>query len=113
MQARTLAIRTFKTSTNSNFSITQAALNAQPSTFAESSDLFFSCDDHSAAAAQREYRPLTLALDSLLAKAGANFGLEVTSTLMMTTPPVATEAHQEAMSYKFNLLLARGSSFSH
>ena len=79
----------------------------------DSSDLFFACDDKSARAAAKDLRFVSVALDSFLAKAGSNFELEVNFTRMSTMPPAQLEEGSDVSSYRFNLLLARGASFSH
>ncbi len=109
-QVRTMAIRTLQTSASSKISGVQTATSVKSQMVTNSSDLFFACDDHSAAAAEKDLRHFTEALDSFLAKAGSNFELELTTTRMVTSQPVVAE--QEKMSYNFNLLLARGASFS-
>ena len=114
-QARTLsAIRALHTSSNANAGLKSQsnARNTVANRAMDSSDLFFACDDQSASSAAKDLRFVSVALDSFLAKAGSNFEVEITFTRMSTMPPVEVYEGAEAMSYKFNLLLARGASFS-
>jgi hypothetical protein len=75
-----------------------------------SSDMFFPCGEDAASAAEKDFKQVTNAIESLLRRAGSNFELEITSThLMMQEQPRLTEL--ETSSYNYNLLLARGASF--
>jgi hypothetical protein len=52
----------------------------------ESSDIFFSCDESAASASTKDLQHLSVALDSLLKKAGSNFELGITSTKVTMSP---------------------------
>ena len=111
LQVRTAAVRALQTSAYTRIVTSPSpSSNVQSKRVTDSSDLFFACDDQSASAAAKDLHHVSAAINSFLAKAGSNFELEITSTLLMTSP--SAEVSAETTSYNFNLLLARGASFS-
>ena len=113
MQFRPVAIRSFQTSSSAKVPIVHSSSSLIESrTATDSCDLFFPCGDQSASAAAKDFQRLSVAFNSFLSKFGTNFELEVTSTLLMTAPPVEGTS-LDSVSYKYNLMLSRGASFSH
>ena len=107
------SFRKFQTSSTANVeSFHSSSSIIESRTATDFSDLFFPCGDQSASAAAKDFHNLSATFESLLTKLGTNFELEVTSTLLMTAPPVEGTS-LDSVSDKYNLMLARGASFSH
>ena len=108
------SFRKFQTSSTADVeSFHSSSSIIESRTATDFSDLFFPCGDQSASAAAKDFHNLSSTFESLLTKLGTNFELEVTSTLLMTVPPVSDEISQEARSHQYNMvLLARGGPLS-
>ena len=78
------------------------------------SDLFFSCEHETPAttlAKSQDMKLMSSVLESFLAKAAGNFELEISSTRVMTSE--VAEVTRKSPAHSFELMLARGASFSH
>ena len=104
MQVRTNTVRiVLRTQARANVDAALKTISSKRAT--ESSDLFFSCDEAAASASKRDLQHLSVALDSLLKKAGSNFELGITSTEVMTMPsPPASKAIFSPHSFRSDLM---------